>query len=274
VDRGRDADELLFDFGQALAPFEERVSLALAGHDLRVVAIAPSSVSALSTGIDVEQVRTSSHAIGVETPYLMRPQEPLRRLADATGGEVVVTPQRLAAAVDRLAGGFLVTFRSALPPDGKAHTLEVASARGDWKIQAQRVLTRPTPESTAASRAIRSLAGRPGAGGLEVSASVTPGPARGKRRTGRLLVTANLRGLATALGSLGSPRVRVTIAVSVRRSDPFVQSEEFDLEPSEETWEYEAPIEWPSEAERVSVTVEELHTGVHGEAAVDLPGEP
>jgi hypothetical protein len=274
-DSDREAAELFLDFGQAFASLDDRVSLALAGRDLRVVAIAPSSVAALTRGIDVEQVRTSSHAIGVDTPYVMRPQEPLRRLADATGGEVVTTPQRLAAAIDRVAGSYLVSFRSTLPPDGKAHTLEVVSAGGDLRIVAQRILTRPSPPSTASARAIRNLESETASGGLEVTASVTPGPPKGKRRTGRLFVTANLRGLSPALESLGPGRMRVTVAVSVRRSEPFVQSEEFDLEPSEEVWEYDAPLEWPREAERVSVTVEELRTGAHGEATLDLPiGRP
>lgn len=268
--------QLFGEFAQSLVPLEERMTLALAGRGLRVVAIAPGSLVSLSSVVDVERqggLDAAPLARGNE-PYFARPQEPLGHLADATGGEVVTTPQRLGAAVGRLAGAYLVSFRSALPPDGKAHTLEVTSPRADLKIQAQRLLTLQSPQVIAAARAIRGLAVDPAAGALTVSASMTPGPPKGKRRTGRLLVTANLGSLAAALESLGPAHVRVTIAVRIRKSEPFVQSEEFDLEPSQDLWEYDAPLEWPNEAERLSATVEELKTGAHGEAVVDLPRGP
>ena len=155
--------QLFGEFAQSLAPLEERMTLALAGRGLRIVAIAPGSLMALSSVIDVERqggLDAAPLARGDE-PYFARPHEPLGVLADASGGEVVTTPQRLGTAVGRLAGAYLVSFRSALPPDGKAHTLEVTSARADLKIRAQRLLTRQSPESIAAARAIRGLAVTP-----------------------------------------------------------------------------------------------------------------
>jgi hypothetical protein len=54
---------------------------------------------------------------------------------------------------------------------------------------------------------------------------------------------------------------------------PFVHHEEVDLarEGGGTFWTYDFPLEWPPEATRVAVTIEELKTGTRGTAATDLP---
>ena len=95
----------------------------------------------------------------------------------------------------------------------------------------------------------------------------------GGRTKGRLVVSADFAAIAEALERVGPPRARVTVAVEIPGKTPFVSHEDVAIEHSGEgsVWYYEAGITWPREATRVSVTVEELGTGLAGGAVAALP---
>jgi hypothetical protein len=222
--------------------------------------------------------RSISYAsTGAEVTYFARPIEPLHLIASATGGSVVSTETKFKEEVGNVGGLYLVTFRTTAPADGTAHELSVANADPGLKVSAPRYLAAGTIASVAAAKTTQALAlSQPRNEGLEVGVSVEAVGRSGKNIQGELSVIADLAGIAPALEKLGAGRVRVTVAVEIAGSQPFVSQEEADLDHSSEgtMWLYEAKINWPPEATRVAVTVEELETGARGTGVAELPKAP
>ncbi len=94
-----------------------------------------------------------------------------------------------------------------------------------------------------------------------------------RRRVGELRVSADLAEIAAPLEKVGPGRIRLTLALEAKRAKPFVHHDEMDISRDDmgTTWLYNAPFEWPPEAQRIAVTVEELKTGAHGTAVAELP---
>ncbi|MGE5414928.1 MAG: hypothetical protein ACM3NW_12170 [Syntrophomonadaceae bacterium] len=47
-----------------------------------------------------------------------------------------------------------------------------------------------------------------------------------------------------------------------------------DWHPESDSWRYQVPLNWPAEARRVAVLVEEVSTGLSGAAVVEIPAAP
>jgi len=203
-----------------------------------------------------------------------RPLDPLRQIADATGGEVVTREDRFSLALNRLSNAVAITYRMERPPDGKAHKLEVRARREGVVIRTAHSVVAGTPEAAAAARSIEALTKPGAAGNLPIQVGVDLVEVKkNKRRVGELRVSADLAEIAGALEKVGPGRIRVTLAVEAKGSKPFVHHDEMDISRDDTgtTWLYDAPFEWPPEAERVAVTVEELKTGARGTAVAALP---
>jgi hypothetical protein len=205
----------------------------------------------------------------------VRPLEPLRIVADQTGGEVVTSAEALAPALERLSGAVAITYRMDRPADGRPHRLEVRSRVAGVVLRTARSVVAGTSRMAAAVHAVDALAAAPQArGDLPLQASIDLFEVKkNDRRVGELRLSADLGSIASALDRVGPGRVRVTIAVERGGFQPFVSSEDVDLarEGAGTTWLYNAPLEWPSDARRVSVRVEEQKTGTFGTATAELP---
>ena len=241
-------------------------------------ACTPSLRPAPPTRTRSRRAASPRSARAAEVTYFARPTEPLRLIAAATGGEVVSTETKLAEQVGSLGGLYLVTFRTTAPADGTAHELSVTSA-GLPSAQGQRA---PVPRRRDARlrrrRENHEGARRPPSPrneGLDVGVSVEAIGRSGKKTVqGELSVSADLAGIAPALEKLGAGRVRVTIAVEspglaalrlARRGRRSI------TRASGTIWLYEAKFNWPPEATRVAVTIEELKTGASGTGVAELP---
>ncbi|HKF44620.1 MAG TPA: hypothetical protein VKG01_16095 [Thermoanaerobaculia bacterium] len=211
------------------------------------------------------------------TFLFVRPLEPLRQVAAATGGEVVTREAVLLEALDRLSNAVAITYRMERPPDGLLHRLEVKSRREGVLLRASRSVTSGTAELTAAAQKTLKVLGEPPprqASGLPVVARVELTEVKKNgRRVGVLQVSAELAEVSAALAKVGPGRIRITLAVQATGSKPFVHHDEMDLRDDDPgtSWLYEAPFEWPPEAQKVAVTVEELKTGTQGAAIAELP---
>lgn len=204
----------------------------------------------------------------------VRPLEPLRLVADQTGGEVVTSAEALAPALDRLAAAVAITYRMDRPADGKPHKLEVRSRVSGVTLRAARSVVAGTSRMAAASRAVEALSAAAPKGEIPLEATIDLLDVKNKdRRVGELRVSADLGSIASTLDRVGPGRLRVTIAVERSGFQPFVSSEDVDLarDGAGTTWLYNAPLEWPSDARRVSVRVEEQKTGTFGTATAELP---
>lgn len=203
-----------------------------------------------------------------------RPLDSLRQIADATGGEVVTREDHFVLALDRLSNAVAITYRMERPPDGKVHKLEVRARREGVVLRTAHSVVAGTSEAAAAARSIEALTKPVPAGNLPIQVSVDLVEVKkNKRRVGELRVSADLAEIAGALEKVGPGRIRVTLAVEAKGSKPFVHHDEMDISRDDTgtTWLYDAPFEWPPEAQRVAVTVEELKTGAHGTAVAELP---
>ena len=201
-----------------------------------------------------------------------RPIEPLRTLAEATGGEVVTSAGHLPAVLDAYDSSFVVSFRSEHAPDGKMHGLKISSRREGLTVRSPQFMTEGSLDSVASGLTVRALNEPPPQGGMPIRLSVDGAGKNGKQYTGVLHVDADLATLVSTLELLQGGRMRVTIAVDVTGAkEPFTTSQEFDVPARQAGWGADIPINWPAKGRKVAVTVEELKTGTRATGAVDLP---
>ena len=204
-------------------------------------------------------------------PLFARPVEPLRALAEATGGEVVTSASRLSTALDSYESAFVVSFRSRYA-DGRTHPLRISSRRAGIAVRSPKFLSEGAPESVGRGTAVRALSEPPPASGLPVRLAIDGVARNGKQYSGTLHVDVDLAALAETLAVLQGGRARVTMAVEVEGArEPFTTKQEFDIPPKQAGWGADIPITWPRKSKKIAVTVEELRTGARGTSVADVP---
>jgi len=176
-------------------------------------------------------------------------------------------------ALDTLGNTLLLAYQVERPADGKAHRVEIRTTRPGVQIAAPKLIFSGTPEGESEMRARRLLEGTEPAGELSVHLAVSPGTGAEKGwTTGTLEVHAVLGPLRPVLAAIGGARLRITVAVELADSEPFVTHQVHGWDPgASDTWVYLAPIRWPKKAKRAEVVVEELATGAWGADGVVLP---
>jgi hypothetical protein len=204
-------------------------------------------------------------------PLLSRPMDPLRVLADTTGGEIMTSVSTFSAAVDAYQSTYVVSFRTDHPPDGRPHPLRIESRRPDLTVRGPKFAGGTGFGAVATGQTVRALNEPPPAGAFPVRVSVDGVAKSGKDFTGMLQVDADLSSMVSTLDLLGGGRIRLTIAVDVAAREPFTTREEFDVG-KKSALRFNVPLRWPAKGRRVAVTVEELKTGARGTGAAELPG--
>jgi hypothetical protein len=205
-----------------------------------------------------------------------QPTDPLYKVAEATGGEVVIGAGRLRQVLDHFNDAYAVSYKSSAAGQSGVRSLEVRSRRQGLIVRAARATAGggAADEILAHGRAVAALHGGGSGGPLSVAVRVEVRQKTSKGvMAGTLLVTTDLASAVEALSRVGPARARVTLAVETEDPTPFVTSEELDLDKSGvgTVWTYEVPMTWPRQARRVSVLVEEIRTGLFGSASTDLP---
>ncbi len=210
-----------------------------------------------------------------ETPVAsyVAPQVPLRMLAEASGGDVIVTDQGLRDAFDRFAGRFVIGYHSSLPPEADLESIEVRSRRPGLQVKSRRWVSRGIPETVAAVRLDRLLAGIDHDGGFDVAAVLTleNAPEDDVGATAQLEARLELRDLESSdsedeWAGLDSAVFRVTLAVAVTGESPQLQSEVVRVADLRELaeWRYHKALELPENANEVGVLIEDLTGGFWG----------
>ena len=210
------------------------------------------------------------------TPDLsfLKPREPLATVAEVTGGVMLRAGEGLKQSLADLGNSLLLVYQVERPADGKAHTVEVRTARPGVTVAGPKLVFSGTPEGESEVRARRVLAGGERPKDIAVKVTVVPKASLEKGRgAGTLSVRARLGELRDVLETLGVARLRITVAVEVDGApEAFVAHEikETTIGAGDE-WVYEAPIMWPLAARRVAVLVEELGTGIVGGGVAPFP---
>ncbi len=276
---GPEGEQLRMEFVPQIPEMVAQTESALANQALMTVPLAIGGAEAFQANspatVGKREFSDFRNPVSDAPTFLfVRPLAPLREIADATGGEVVTTQQNFVLALDRLSAAVAVTYRMNRPPDGRVHKLEVRTTRRGVTLRAaQSVLDAPELAASAQS-AVQALESVPARGTLPVDVFVDLLEVKpDKRRVGDVQVSVDLGTIVESLEKVGPGRMRVTLAVRAPGMQPFVHHEEVDLSRTGAgtEWTYVFPLEWPPEATRVALTVEELKTGTRGSAAADLP---
>jgi hypothetical protein len=206
--------------------------------------------------------------------FYERPTEPMRLVADATGGEVVSSSSRFGAVLDHLAGAYVVTFRVGATPDGRPHPLVVQAVRPGLTVRTSKYLLTGSPRSLSIERATRVLEGSEKPGDVPVLARlVADAHPAGAKHGGMLRIAASFASAEAALGGFEGRVVpiRLTLAVDLGNGEPFTSSEDIDWKPESPSFRWQVPLTWPSDARRIAVVVEEVSTGLAGATIVEVP---
>jgi Ca-activated chloride channel family protein len=193
-------------------------------------------------------------------PELLAPQEPLKWLAETTGGELVVGPGSLAAALTHLRSRFWVRYQAIREMDGRPHAVEVRTSRSDLAIKGRRWDVEGVPEAVAAARAGRLLNGEDDGVGLEISARIQPAPAD----TGKGMLDLRIESPEPSASPL-----RVTVAGAAGRGATHHILTPADLAGTEANV-YRLPVSIPDGADAVGVEIEPVAGGAWGGQVVNL----
>jgi len=274
--------QLQAEFGGEVSKMLSHLEGTLAGKGLTTIALALGATNAEFAGSAANLDKKGAGAIrrpldSAPLFFYVRPAEPLRLIADATGGEVVSTSSRFGAALDHIGRAYLVTFRVRAIPDGRPHSLVVTAARPGLTVRASRHLLTGSPRALSLERAARVLEGSEKPSDVPVVATLSGiGATASGKRGGILRLAANFSAVRDVVGSGDDSPVplRLSLAVDLGDGEPFTSAEEVDWRPESSSWRYQFPLTWPSEARRIAIVVEEISTGITGATIVEIPAAP
>ncbi len=218
-------------------------------------------------------------AVAPPVSTLERPIEPLKLVAEETGGAVATVPKTAARALERIADRIRLSYQASRPSDGRVHRIEVRLRRDGLKLLAPRRVRSPTPQQIAGARARRLLVSDLDTGDLPVRLTLgEPGAKDGKgpRRTEVEI----LFDLDLLRPLLQAPKVPFSFTFGVEAADspPVIRrlTQEVTLPDRDPgaAWprfSYKVVLELPDRIRRVSVVVEEPASGIWG-GSVAEPG--
>lgn len=267
-------------FGQAERVRRAGVDLAAAGW--LVVPVAVRSVGSQTGAAEVGggdrfQMFMSAQPDAIRTSYaqflLLDPLGPQRRLAEPSGGEVVMGGEGLDRLMASSSGWYRLSYQIDRPADGADHALEVIAVRPGVEIRSTSRIASETLESEAAARVRRFLLGGHDSGELEVVIEVSGAERTAdKQMLAEATITVDLEPIAPLMVESGRRSLRVSLGVQPEGAAPFITHRVESLDGMVDSWRYRVPVQWPRGAARLAVVVEDLGTGAWGGVA-DRLGE-
>jgi VWFA-related protein len=209
----------------------------------------------------------SNPASAIDTPsgIALHPLDPLRTLAEETGGSVEVDAAKLTKDIDQLANRLVLTYQMRRLRDGRAHTIVVKALRPGLTVRVQRVVVTGTSEALSIARAMM-LAGDEGEHGeLTVRCSVKPLDTKGKNINSQLEAQVSLAPIDAVRAGLTAGSLRFSVAVRVKDAPPVTFSkrmEPLDLA-KQGNWQIDFQVQH-SPGAAIGIVAEELSTGAWG----------
>ena len=205
-------------------------------------------------------------------PTLVRPLQALRRVAEATGGEVAVADAGLRDLASRWSRRQMLTYPSTLASGDGVRALEVTSRRPGVQVTHRRHVSRGLPSGVARLRLERLLAGYDMTGSLDLAAVLQL--ESDEVGQGRLEARLNLRDLRSvddpqdgpSTLSLDGNTLRVTVAIVDETGELSHRQQLFAPEglAGRDEWRYQTDLQLPPGADEVAVLVEDMDLGLWG----------
>jgi hypothetical protein len=165
------------------------------------------------------------------------PLEPLKLLADATGGSLLTDPSKIGGVLDDLDQRVVITYQVDRPSDDKLRHVEIRALRAGLTVNAQKwVGTGSTLAATPVMAEILATALATSAargedidrGELPVTCSIQLGSLAKGVRTSEIEIRVNVAPVESELASLESGTLRFTLAVVAPHEKPFTSTNRLD----------------------------------------------
>ncbi len=274
--------------GLGSAPHQAEIAQAMAASGWTILSFAPGWMnSAGSPTFDVSNagrgrlndfVKSPDGGIVSPNALNIHPLDPLRTLADETGGSVQTNGAKLGTDLDQLANRIVITYQLHRPRDGRAHHIEVKSLRPGISVLAQRSVVSGTPEALAAARATLLAAdASEERGELPVRCTVRQVAIskNAKDITSELLAFVTLTPIDAVRSGLTAGTLRFSIAVRSAGAPPVTISkrmENLDLS-KQANWRIDFQVHHEPGAV-IGVVAEEMATGAWGGVSCGGAGTP
>lgn len=263
-------------------PDIERLSGLLAGAGWVVYPIALGDLESQHTNDASTSGRARARSFGRDRRVFgemtsftfQRPMEPLTRLADTSGGELVVSAEAIADTVAAAGGRLLVTYQVDRAPDGRIREIALTSTRPGVTLVSPRVAAAAAPDALVANRVRRAVAGEAELGDLPVSLELDLHAGDGNTATGAVDVAVELAPLASWPEPLvAAATLRVTLGVLLPDGRIFVSQQ---VPPRRDlhtlpVWRHRIPLKVPAGTTTVAVVVDDLGSGAWGSARLLQP---
>jgi hypothetical protein len=165
------------------------------------------------------------------------PLDPLKMLADATGGSVLTDPSKIGDRLDDLDQRIVITYQVDRPSDDKLRRVEIRAVRAGLTVNAQKwvgtgstLATTPVMAELLATALATSTDRGEGVerGELPVTCSIKLGSLAKGVRISEIEVRVNVTPIEDELASLESGTLRFTLAVVVPNERPFTSTNRLD----------------------------------------------
>jgi Ca-activated chloride channel family protein len=200
------------------------------------------------------------------TAVNLHPLDPLRQMADATGGTVEVNPAKFGVGLSDLSDRVVLTYQLHGPHDGRMHRITVKALRPGLTVRAQRSVVSGTPEAVSIARATM-LAGDEGEKGeLPVRCSYRDTPTKSSSEaTAQLEVMVSLAPINVVRSGLTAATLRFSLAVTGTDAPPVTSVKRMDnVDLSKQAkWLITFEVRHRAGA-RIGVVAEEVSTGAWG----------
>jgi len=259
------------------AAHQAEIAQALAANGWTILSFAPGwmnnggsptfDVSNAGRGRVNDFLKSPNGGIVSPNALNIHPLDPLRTLAEESGGSVQTSGAKLGSDLDQLANRIVITYQLHRPRDGRAHHIEVKSLRPGMSVRAQRSVISGTPEALAVARATM-LAGDAGEerGELPVQCTVRQIAASKNANdiTSELDAFVTLTPIDAIRSGLTAGTLRFSIAVRSAGAPATISKRMENLDLSKQpNWRIDFQVHHEPGA-AIGVVAEEMATGAWG----------
>lgn len=215
--------------------------------------------------------RTEAPGSGLPAFLMRAPLDPLKTIAEESGGELSLSPEQIGAAISSLSERFRLTYQVPREPDTATHALEIRSRRPGVRVRSQRSISTASTDAMMAAR-LRHVLRTGDLGGADLDLDLQGSVERDKEIADAIVLTlayeADLSPIAVFRPELNASGLRVTMVVELPDGRLLVSQERPAQQDLSAARHYEArvPLRLPKDTKRVAVALDDVASGSWGAA--------